>query len=326
MNLACAHYKDGKRQHDGQLTLEEAAARVEGHGPGEFVWIGMHEPAPERIQEVGSLFGLHELALEDATLAHQRPKLEDYEDSYFVVLRTARYEEEQERVHFGEIHLFLGPGYVITIRHGEASELTSSRERLEARPELLKLGPSAVVWAIVDKVVDDYGPVADGIEDDVEELETDVFDDDVPAPTSRIYFLKREVIEFYRAVGPLLEPLESLEGGAYTEIPDELRRYFRDVTDHARRIVEQIASQREMLTSVLQANLSLVSVSQNEIVKKISAYAALIAVPTFIASIYGMNFEHMPELHLVWGYPASLTAMVLLVIVLYRYFKRVEWI
>jgi magnesium transporter len=326
MVLACAHYNHGERQHDGQLTLEEAAARVEGHGPGEFVWIGMHEPAQELIEEVGRLFGIHELALEDATMAHQRPKLEDYGDSYFVVLRSARYDEEKEQVHFGEIHLFLGPGYVITIRQGEASELTGSRERLEARPELLKLGPAVVVWAIVDKVVDDYAPVADGIEDDIGEVETDVFDDEEPAPTSRIYFLKREVIEFYRAVAPLIVPLESLEEGAFTEIPDELRRYFRDVADHARRIIDQIVSQREMLTSVLEANLALVSVSQNEIVKKISSYAAIIAVPTFIASIYGMNFDHMPELHEVWGYPASLATMAVMVFVLYRYFKRVNWI
>lgn len=326
MIVACAHYKDGKRQHEGQLSLEQAAARVEGHAPGEFVWIGMHEPDKELMEEVGRRFNLHELALEDATLAHQRPKIEDYGDSYFVVLHTASYDEDKEQVRFGEVHLCLGPGYVITIRQGAAGELSGARERLEARPELLGLGPAAVIWVIVDKVVDDYFPVVDGIEDDIEEVETDVFNAAMPAPTSRIYFLKREVIEFYRAVGPLLGPLQALEEGAFTEIPEELLSYFRDVADHARRIVEQVSSQRELLTSVLEANLALVSVSQNEVVKKISSYAAIIAVPTFIASVYGMNFEHMPELHQVWGYPASLATMAVAVLVLYRYFKRVNWI
>jgi magnesium transporter len=326
MIVACAHYKEGKRQHDGQLSLEEAEDRAENPEAGEFVWIGLKEPAADLLADVGKRFKLHELALEDATVAHQRPKIEDYDESFFVVLKTARYDEAAERVHFGEIHIFIGTGYVITVRLGEASELSSSRERLEARPELLKLGPASVVWAIVDKVVDDYLPVANGIEDDIEEVENDVFDDSEPAPTSRIYFLKREVIEFYRAVGPLIMPLQSLEEGAFDQIPEELRRYFRDVADHARRIVEQIQSQRELLTSVLEANLALVSVNQNEVVKRISSWAAIIAVPTFIASIYGMNFEHMPELRTHWGYPASLLAMALSVGILYRYFRRVGWL
>jgi magnesium transporter len=326
MIVACAHYKDGKRQHEGQLSLDRAQECAKDPETGEFVWIGLHEPAPDLLADVGKRFHLHELALEDATMAHQRPKIEDYDESYFVVLKTARYDQEAERVHFGEIHIFIGPGYVITVRLGEASELSSSRDRLEARPNLLQLGPAAVVWAIVDKVVDDYLPVAEGIEDDIEEVENDVFDDDIPAPTSRIYFLKREVIEFYRAVGPLLAPLQALEEGAYQQIPDELRRYFRDVSDHARRIVEQVQSQRELLTSVLEANLALVSVNQNEVVKKISSWAAIIAVPTFIASIYGMNFEHMPELRTHVGYPLSLLVMAAAVAGLYSYFKRVGWL
>jgi magnesium transporter len=326
MIVACAHYKDGRRQHDGQLGLEHAQACARDPEPGEFVWIGLHEPDPELLADVGQRFALHELALEDAAAAHQRPKIEDYDESYFIVLKTARYDDAAERVHFGEIHIFIGTGYVITVRLGDASELSSSRERLEARPELLNLGPAAVVWAIVDKVVDDYLPVAEGIEDDIEEVETDVFDDDVPAPTSRIYFLKREVIEFYRAVGPLLAPLTALEQGAYQQIPEELRRYFRDVADHARRIVEQVQSQRELLTSVLEANLALVSVNQNEVIKRISSWAAIIAVPTFIASVYGMNFEHMPELGSQVGYPAALAVMGVAVFMLHRYFRRVGWL
>jgi magnesium transporter len=188
------------------------------------------------------------------------------------------------------------------------------------------MGPAAVVWAVMDKVVDDYGPVVEGIEDDIEEVEVEVFDDDQPAPTHRIYALKREVVEFHRALGPLLGPLDEIERGKYERIPAELRRFFRDVYDHARRADEEVSSQRELLNSVLEANLALASVAQNEVVKRISSYAAIIAVPTFIASIYGMNFDHMPELHWRIGYPLSLVVMAGLVYLLYRYFKRVNWL
>ena len=325
MIVDCAQYKDGARLRDGTVTPEEAAEHARS-GDGGFAWIGLHEPDAGDIERLAKLFGLHELAVEDAQLAHQRPKIEDYDEGFFIVLRTAHYHEDEEVVHFGEIHVFAGPGYVITVRHGPGSELASARRRLEARPDLLKMGPAAAVWAIIDKVVDDYIPVADGIEDDIEEVENEVFDDDNPAPTHRIYSLKREVIEFHRAVWPLLSPLDSLEGGAYARVPEELRRYFRDIHDHARRVDEQVNSQRELLTSILEANLALVSVTQNEVVKRISAYAALIAVPTYIASVYGMNFEHMPELRAKLGYPLTLIAMALIVAGLYRYFRRAGWL
>jgi magnesium transporter len=325
MIVDCAHYMDGARQHEGALTPEQAAERARV-GDGGFAWIGIHDPQPGDLERLQKLFGLHELAVEDAQLAHQRPKIEDYDEGYFIVLRTAHYHEREEIVHFGEIHVFAGPGYVITVRHGPGSELASARARLEARPDLLKLGPASAIWAILDKVVDDYIPVADGIEDDIEEVENDVFDDDVPAPTHRIYGLKREVIEFHRAVSPLLQPLAALEAGAFARVPDELRRFFRDVADHARRVDEQVNSQRELLTSVLEANLALVSVNQNEVLKKISAIAGIIAVPTFIASNYGMNFEHMPELDERWGYWAALGAMAVCVIALVAFFRRIGWI
>jgi len=321
----CAHYKDGKRQHEGQLSLDQAAAFA-GHGGDEFVWIGLHEPQPEVLGELQALFGLHELAVEDAGFAHQRPKIEDYDENYFIVLRTAHYHEQEETVHFGEIHVFIGTGYVISVRHGPGSELSSARSRLESRPDLLELGAASALWAILDKVVDDYLPVVAGIEDDIEEVEEDVFNDDRPAPTQRIYHLKREVVEFHRAAWPLLSPLEALEAGAYAQVPEELRRYFRDVHDHARRVDEQVNSQRELLTSVLEANLALVSVKQNEVVKKISAWAAVIAVPTFIASVYGMNFEHMPELDGRWGYPMVLGVMTICVAGLVTFFRRVRWL
>ncbi len=272
------------------------------------------------------LFGLHELAVEDAQQAHQRPKIEDYDQDVFVVLKTAHYHEDREEVHFGEIHLFAGPGYVITVRHGPGSELATARQRLEARPDLVKLGASSAVWAVLDKVVDDYIPVVDSIEDDIEEVEKDVFDDDIPAPTARIYNLKREVIEFHRAVWPLLNPLETLEQGGFERVPEELRSFFRDVADHARRVDEQVQSQRELLTSVLQANLSLVSVNQNEVVKRISAIAGIVAVPTFIASVYGMNFEHMPELDWRFGYLLCLAVMGLIALALVGYFRRIDWL
>ncbi len=325
MLVDCAHYKDGKRTHEGKLELAQAAEVARGD-PSEFVWIGLHDPASGTLKELKELFDLHELAIEDAERMHERPKIEDYDESWFIVLRTAHYHEQEEEVHFGEIHLFAGPGYVITIRHGVGSELGTARQRVEARPDLLKMGPSAAVWGVIDKVVDDYLPVVDGIEDDIEEVEVDVFDDDRPAPTQRIYFLKREVVEFHRAVWPLLGPLEALEHGAYTAIPEEMRRYFRDIHDHARRADEQVNSQRELLTSILEANLALVSVTQNEVVKKISSYAAIIAVPTFIASVYGMNFEYMPELDERAGYPLALGVMLISVLWLRWYFKRVDWI
>jgi len=326
MIIDCAHYKDGKRQHDDQIELERAAAIATDSESGEFVWIGMHEPEAGDLAKLQELFGLHELAIEDAERMHQRPKLEDYDESWFLILRTAHYHEDTEIVHFGEVHVFAGPGYVVTIRHGSGSPLGTARKRLEARPELLKMGAASAIWAILDKVVDDYIPVVDGIEDDIEEVENDVFDDEHPAPTKRIYALKREVIEFHRSVWPLLAPLTALERGAYEQIPEELRRYFRDIADHARRVDEQVSSQRELLTSVLEANLALVSVNQNEVIKKISSIAGLVAVPTFIASVYGMNFEHMPELDERAGYPLALGLMLIAVVGLTYFFRRINWL
>jgi magnesium transporter len=326
MIVDSAHYKDGARQHEEALTPEEAAERAKAAERGEFVWIGIHEPEAGDLDRLAKLFGLHELAVEDAQKAHQRPKIEDYDEAFFIVLRTAHYHEDREEVHFGEIHIFAGADYVITVRHGPGSELASARQQLEARPDLLKLGAASAVWAVLDKVVDDYIPVANAMEDDIEEVERDVFDDDVPAPTARIYNLKREVVEFHRAVWPLLRPLEDLEQGRYERVPRELRRYFRDVADHARRVDEQVMSQRELLNSVLQANLALVSVNQNVTVKKISAVAGIIAVPTFIASVYGMNFDNMPELHWHIGYALALGLMAICVVGLVAFFRRIEWL
>jgi magnesium transporter len=319
----CAHYRDGVRQHEGQLALDEAQNCVVGDG--DFVWLGLFEPTAEELRDVGERFDLHELALEDAYRAHQRPKLEDYDESYFVVLRPAHYDDAKEEVEFGEIMLFLSSRYVIAVRHGAASELTGVRKHLEAHPELLEGGPAAAVWAIVDKVVDDYSPVVDGIDNDITETETAIFDEGADS-TQRIYFLKREVIEFHHATAPLLAPLESLERGAFPDMDDQLRRYFRDVADHARRIDEQVSAQRELLTSILEANLALLSVRQNDVIRSISAYAAIIAVPTFLASIWGMNFAHMPELDEKWGYWVALAIMAVAVAALHQFFRRIHWL
>ena len=325
MIVDCAHYRGGARQHEGTIEPEDAAKLCKGGD--EFVWLGLRDPSQEELQRVAKAFDLPELAVEDAYRGHQRPKLEDYEEenSFFVVLKTARYDDDAEEVDFGEIHLFIGTGYVIAVRHGEASVLGPARRRLEQHPDLLEMGAAAAVWAILDKVVDDYAPVVEGIENDIEEVEEDIFRQHGDS-TQRIYFLKREVIEFHRAVFPLLVPLEGLERGLYVDIDEQLQRYFRDVADHARRVDEQVNSQRELLTSILEANLALLGVKQNEVVKQISAVAAIIAVPTFLASIWGMNFSHMPELDEVWGYPVALALMAAVVTALYRFFRRIEWI
>jgi magnesium transporter len=319
----CAHYIGGSRCHAGSLEIEDAARRArEEEG---FVWLGLHDPAPAELDRVGKAFALPELALEDAREAHQRPKVEDYRGSFFVVLKTARYDDEREEVEFGEINVFLGPGYAITVRHGLASGLGGARSRLEERPDLVALGPAAAAWAVLDQVVDDYGPVADGLDNDITEVEGQVFGREGD-PTQRVYFLKREVIEFHRAVEPLITALESVEKGMLIELDPKLGRFFRDVHDHARRVNEQLHDQRDLLEGVLQANLALVTLRQNEVVRAISGWAAIIAVPTFIASIYGMNFEEMPELGWEFGYPLALAMMLVAVIALHRFFKRIGWL
>ena len=323
MIVDCAHYRDGRRQHEGALPLDVAATCVVGDG--DFVWLGLYEPTEEELADVGERFGLHELALEDAFETHQRPKLEDYDESYFIVLHPARYDDAKEEVEFGEIMLFVSSTYVIAVRHGEASELAGVRKALESHPELLEAGPASAVWAILDKVVDDYQPVVDGIDNDIGEVETQIFAERADS-TQRIYFLKREVIEFHHATSPLLSPLESLERGAFPNMDEQLRRYFRDVADHARRVNEQVTAQRELLTSILEANLALLGVKQNEVVRKISAWAAIIAVPTFFASIWGMNFTHMPELDESWGYGVALGMMAVAIAGLLVFFRRIRWL
>ncbi len=322
MIVDCAHYRDGSRQHEGALAVEEAARRRDDEG---FVWLGLHDPGDDELREVAERFDLPALAVEDAMHAHQRPKLEDYEHGLFLVLHTARYLDDREEVEFGEVHVFTGPGFVIVVRHGAASDLGTARRRVEAQPELLREGPAAALWAILDKVVDDYEPVMAGLENDVEEVEVAVFGESRDE-TRRIYFLRRELAEFYRAVHPLLHALEELPSTGRMQFSARMHEQIRDVADHVKRVEDAIATQRELLTSILQANLAVISVQQNDVVKKISGWVAIITVPTFMASVYGMNFEHMPELGWRFGYPAALAAMLVVAFVLHRILRRAGWL
>ncbi len=306
------------------MDLDEAAAICARGGDG-FVWLGMVEPSEEELTDVQDIFGLHELAVEDAQSFHLRPKVETYEGGItFVVLRTARYVDEREEVEFGEVSIFVGPGFIISVRQG-VTDLHGARLRLENHPKLLEEGPSAVLWAILDKIVDDYAPVVEGLEGDIEEVEHTVFSGS-RAPTQRIYKLRREVTDFYRAVHPLLGPAAAITQGGVLAISEGLRQYFRDVDDHLKLVNEEIVAQRDLLSTILQANMAVVSAEQNEVVRRISAWAAIITVPTFIASFYGMNFDHMPELHWRISYPAVVALMVLAGVLLWRGFKRAQWL
>ena len=317
-----ALYEDGVRR-PGEVDLEQAYERC--RSPECFAWIGLHEPTEEEFDSVRREFDLHELAAEDVIKAHQRPKLEVYDDTLFVVLKTAGYVDELDEVELGEIQIFVGTGFIVTVRHGE-TELHDVRLRLEQRPDLLRLGPAAAMHSIIDRVVDDYGPIISALEDDVRQVEADVFTQDRPTPAERIYKLKREVLELYGAIAPLVEPIDRLERGHYPFIPAELIPYYRDVKDHLIRSVREVEGFRELLTSVLTANLTQISVRQNEDVRKISAWAAIIAVPTLISGIYGMNFEHMPELGWTFGYPLALGGMATACALLFGLFKRAGWL
>ena len=324
MIVDCALYEDGRRRA-GDLRLEDAfeAGREGDHA---FVWIGLHEPTHDEFEAVRAEFGLHELAVEDAVKAHQRPKLEIYDDTLFVVLKPVRYYDETEDIELGELLIFVGNGFLVSVRHGEAASLAEVRRRIESEPERLRCGPEAVLHAIIDRVVDDYIPVAHALEQDIEEVEADVFSPDRTNPAERIFKLKREVLEFSRAALPLAEPLDVLTEGGLPQVEGNMSSYFRDVRDHLVRVVELVESQRELLTNILTANLTQVGVRQNEDTRKISAWVAIVAVPTMIAGIYGMNFDFMPELRWRFGYPAVLVTMLVVCVLLYRRFRRSGWL
>jgi magnesium transporter len=307
----CAVYVDGERL-PGRFTHERALAEVRRRGEG-FVWIGLHEPDEQQITGIADVFGLHELAVEDAVHAHQRPKLERYDDTLFMVLKTVRYRGTepgagavQEVVETGEVMCFLGRDFVITVRHGDHSGLHDVRRRLEGDPEQLAQGPSTVLHAIADHVVDGYVAVTSAIEDDIDELEREVFTPRSAPDAERIYAMKREVLELRRAVVPLGGPLRKLTEGYSALVPHEVRSYFRDVDDHLVTVVERIASFNELLTSLVDAALAKITMQQNGDMRKITSWVAIVSVPTMVAGIYGMNFQYMPGLNEHDGFAAMM--------------------
>ncbi|GHE63841.1 magnesium and cobalt transport protein CorA [Streptomyces capitiformicae] len=336
--VQAALYQDGVRVSSPD-TLADTYRELR-EAPSGMAWIGLARPTEGELLSLAAEFDLHPLAVEDAMEAHQRPKLERYGDTLFVVLRAARYLDAPEEVDFGELHVFVGPDFVITVRHGAAPDLSAVRHRMEETPELLKLGPEAVLYAILDAVVDGYLPVVAGVQNDIDEIETEVFRGD-PEVSRRIYELSREMVEFQRATRPLVGMLHGLMAG-FTKYgtDEELQRYLRDVADHVTHTSERVDGFRQALTDILTVNATLVTqqqnaemralaeagFEQNEEIKKISSWAAILFAPTLVGTVYGMNFEHMPELHWVFGYPLSIALMAAVCTSLYVIFKRRDWL
>jgi magnesium transporter len=326
MIVDCAVYRGGERVRLESSKDDVHAALNAADQKHDFVWIGLHEPSAAELDDVAREFDLHPLAVEDAVHAHQRPKLERYGDGLFLVLKTLWYVDEHDAVETGEINVFVGQGYVVTVRHGAGAELTGARRDLEERAAVLGHGPMAVVYAVCDRVVDEYERVADEVEEDIAEIEQSVFSPERTSDARRIYFLKREVQEFRRAVIPLREPMSRFANSALPNMPSDAEPFFRDVHDHVVRVSDQVTAMDDLLSAALSAHLARVGVQQNEDMRRISAWVAIVAVPTMIAGIYGMNFQNMPELHWSYGYPFALALMAGSCWVLYKFFKRAGWL
>ncbi len=326
----CAVYVDGVRL-PGSWTHDAAIAEVRRRDDG-FVWIGLHEPDQAQINGIAETFDLHELAVEDAVHAHQRPKLERYDDMLFMVLKTVCYVAHQEPttaseiIETGEVMVFVGRDFVVTVRHGDHSRLHDVRRKLEADPEQLALGPAAVLHGIADHIVDRYLEVTDAVEHDIDTLEAEVFEPRSTMDPEQIYVMKREVLELRRAVQPLGPPLRKLTEGYSARVPAEVRSYFRDVDDHVNTVTERVAGFDELLTTLVNAVLAKVTMRQNNDMRKITSWVAIIAMPTMIAGIYGMNFDHMPELQWEFGYPLVLGVIAVACLSLYRIFRRNRWL
>ncbi|QCX79899.1 Magnesium transport protein CorA [Streptomyces sp. YIM 121038] len=336
--VEAALYRDGVRV-SSPTTLAETYRELRARPDG-MAWIGLARPTEAELLSLAAEFDLHELAVEDAMEAHQRPKLERYGDTLFVVLRAARYLDAPEEVDFGELHVFVGPDFLITVRHGAAPDLSAVRHRMEDDPELLRLGPEAVLYAILDAVVDGYAPVVAGVQNDIDEIETEVFSG-APEVSRRIYELAREMVEFQRATRPLVGMLHALMAGfAKYGTDEELQRYLRDVADHVTHTSERVDGFRQALADILTVNATLVTqqqnaemralaeagFEQNEEIKKISSWAAILFAPTLVGTIYGMNFETMPELKWAAGYPFAILLMGVVCVSLYFVFKRRDWL
>ncbi len=326
MIVDSALYRDGVRipLTCAKDDLPKVQASVEQ--PGDFVWVGLHEPVEGELAKVAEVFALHPLAVEDALHAHQRPKLERYDDGIFLVLKTLWYVDEDDAVETGEINLFVGRDFVISVRHGEGTELHTARLDLEQQTAVLGHGPSAVVYAICDRVVDSYEAVSRALEIDVDEVEESVFSPTRTHDSRRIYVLKRELAEVRRAVNPLREPMKRFSTGSVPAVSQDAAPFFRDVADHLTRVSETIETLDTLLSTAFDAHLARISVEQNQDMRKISAWVAIAAVGTLVAGIYGMNFQHMPELGWRYGYALAIGVMVVSAVVLYRMFKKSGWL
>jgi magnesium transporter len=319
-------YRNGERVDVGGETQDLAGVRDKATGEHDFVWVGLHNPTSDELESVAKVYDLHPLAVEDAITAHQRPKVERYDESLFIVLKTLWYVDEEDAVETGEISIFVGHKFVVTVRHGSGGALSDTRRRLEGMRNVLAHGPSAVVYAVCDQVVDRYEEVAGSLQTDVDEVETSVFSTDRTNDAARIYVLKRELSEMRRAVMPLREPMHRFAEGAVSGIHSDAGPYFRDVADHMARVADTIDTLDSLLSAAFEAHTAQISIQQNDDMRRISAAAGIIVAPTVVGSIYGMNFDHMPELHWVLGYPLAIVLMMLSSLSVYIISKRAGWL
>lgn len=321
-----ALYRDGRRVESAVSVDDLAGLRALAVGPDDFVWVGLHEPTTEELEAVSDLYGLHRLAVEDALRAHQRPKLERYASSLFIVLKTLWYVDEQDAVETGEINLFIGDRFVITVRHGQGAALHQARLDLEQTQRVLAHGPSAVLYAVCDEVVDHYEDVGASLVEDVDEVETSVFSNRRTNDSARIYVLKREIAEMRRAVLPLRDAVGSLAQGRVPGIDAGSAPYFRDIADHLNRVAETIDGLDSLLSTAFDAHFAQIGIQQNDDMRKISALVGLVAAPTLIAGIYGMNFVDMPELNWWFGYPMALLIMLASSTAIWVIARRSGWL
>lgn len=317
----CAAYCEGLRVPD--VNIDNISEIL--NQPDKFVWIGLHEPGTELLAKIQKQFGLHDLAIEDTHRAHQRPKIEAYGDTLFIVLRTVQMHEKQ--IDLGETHFFVGKNFIITVRHGSSLAYTDVRTRCESTPHLLQKGPGFALYAVMDAIVDQYFPVLDALGEELENLEEKIFDETFRRETTaQIYHLKHQLLDVKRSVSPLIDICNRLMRFDLKLIEEETRPYFRDVYDHSIRINEMVDNSRDLLSTALEANLSLISISQNEVSKRFAGWAAIIGIPTMVAGVYGMNFKYMPELDWKLGYPIIMTLTVGVCTGLYFHFKRSGWL
>ena len=321
--INCAAYLDGRKV--ANVGINEISKVLQN--PHQFVWVGLHEPDDKTLMQIQQQFNLHDLAIEDAKNAHQRPKIEMYGDSLFAVLRTAKINKTNQHTDFGETHFFVGPNFLITIRHGSSISYADVRTRCESMPHLLRKGQGFALYAVMDSIVDQYFPVVEELEEGLQKIEEKVFKEKPTRQTTEdIYQLKRELLDIKRAVSPLIDIASRLMRFDTALISEETQPYFRDIYDHALRINEMVDHTRELLNTALEANFSLITISQSEVSKKFAGWAAIIAVPTMVAGYYGMNFKFMPELEWQYGYPAVVMFTVILCVIIYNLFRRSGWL